>query len=625
MNSLIQLRHSRAARVIGIALLVFSSNPVIAQSAAPTATTPVNEVVVTATKNEQKVRDAIAHTTVLTQKEIRDSQSADLASLLRREAGFEMSQNGGLGSVTSLFMRGGRGNQTLVLVDGVRIQDAAFGSTALQHIMLAEVERIEIVRGNVSSVHGAGAIGGVIQIFTKQGRGPLAVNAQATLGSRGTAAASGGVSGAVNEGATRFSLALSGYKTTGFSAIDATRAAAANPDDDAYKNTSAALSLSHHINAAHEIGGRLYAARGKADYDSSFGLRTDRNAQAQNLGAASAFWNARFTDAWRSTLTFSEGTDRAADSLNSNVTSRSKTRNQELGWSNRVALNPHHTLSGGYDFLRQNLTNSFLVSDRTRTNHAWRAGYEGRIERHALQANLRAERYSDFGRATTGFLGYGHDLTDAWRLTASVSNAFRAPTFFDLYGFGGDPLLKPERSRSWEAGVQYAGAPGLLRAVWFNTKYQDAITFNVGRVRNTRNAENHGLELSYAGTLAGVDLRAALTLQDPVEQEPGAVALQGVRRAKAYGSFSAHKSFGALRVGGEFQASGQRPDTDINLFTRKMLGSYEVFNLLARYDLAKNVYVTAKLENAFNRKYQLVDGYNTTPRGLFFTLGWKPE
>ena len=624
MQSLV---HPRSLRATGFALLVAAAQPLHAQSpqSSPTQTGPANEVVVTATKNEQKARDAIAHTTILTQKEIRDSQATDLGALLKREAGFEMSQNGGIGSVSSLFMRGGRGNQTLVLVDGVRIQDAAFGSTALQHIMLAEVERIEVVRGNVSAVYGAGAIGGVIQIFTKQGRGPVGVNAQATLGGRSTAAASAGVSGAVNNGATRFSLTVSGYKTDGFSAINASRVAAANPDDDGYKNTSAAFIAAHRINNAHEVGGRLYAATGRVDYDSSFGLPTDRNAQKQDLGAASAYWNARFTDAWRSTLTVSEGTDRAADSLNSTVTSRSKTRNQELGWSNRVAVHPNHILSAGYDFLRQSLNNTFLPTDRVRTSHAVRAGYEGRFDRHAVQGNLRSERYSDFGRANTGFLGYGYDLTDAWRVTASASNAFRAPTFFDLYGFGGDPLLKPERSRSWELGVQYAGAPGLVRAVWFNTKYQDAITFSAGAVRNARKAENHGLELSYAGTLAGVDLRAALTLQDPTEQEPSALELQGVRRAKAYGSFTAHKSFGALRVGGEFQASGQRPDSDITLFTRKMLGSYEVFNLLARYEINKNVYVTAKLENAFNRKYQLVDGYNATPRGLFFTVGWKPE
>src|SRR4051794_41348403 len=131
-------------------------------------------VVVTASRTEQRIRDAIPHTTVITRKDIRDSQAVDLPTLLRREAGIEVSQSGGLGGNASLFARGGRSAQTLVLVDGVRLEDGGFGTTAIQHLMLDDIERIEIARGNVSSLYGSGAIGGLVRGFTHRGTGAAA-------------------------------------------------------------------------------------------------------------------------------------------------------------------------------------------------------------------------------------------------------------------------------------------------------------------------------------------------------------------------------------------------------------------------------------------------------------------
>ena len=129
-------------------------------------------IVVTASRTQQRLRDAIPHTTVLTEKEIRDSQAVDLPALLRSEAGFEMAQTGGTGAVPSpLSLRGNSSARTLVLIDGVRIEDSGVGSTALQHLMLDQIERVEIVRGNVSSLYGSNAVGGVIQVFTRRGQG----------------------------------------------------------------------------------------------------------------------------------------------------------------------------------------------------------------------------------------------------------------------------------------------------------------------------------------------------------------------------------------------------------------------------------------------------------------------
>src|SRR5439155_177293 len=302
----------------------------------------------------------IPHTTILTRKDISDSQAVDLPSLLQREAGFEYTQNGGVGGVTGLFMRGGRSAPTSVLVDRMRVEDASSGSARIQRIML----------------------------------------------------------------------------------------------DDGYRNESVSGNLIQRISAQHEVGVLLYHSRGRLDYDNAFGAPTDTHQSAQDLRMSQAYWEAHPVEPWTSRLTLGEGTDYRTDLLNGAFDSSSNTRSRQLIWDNRLQAAPAHEFAVGLEALRQELQNSDLLPQRRDRNaDVARLGYLGRLGAHSLQVNLRTEDYSDFGRANTHFLGYGYDVTQAWRLTASTSTAFRAPTFIDLFGFGGfggNAALRPERARTRE-------------------------------------------------------------------------------------------------------------------------------------------------------------------------------
>jgi vitamin B12 transporter len=580
-------------------------------------------VVVTASRTEQRLRDAIPHTTVLTRQDIRDSLAVDLPTLLRREAGIEISQSGGLGGNASLFARGGRSAQTLVLIDGVRVEDAGFGTTAIQHLMLDDIDRIEIARGNVSSLYGSGAIGGVVQVFTRRGSGTPAPYGEATVGSRDTTKLTAGYGGEFGD--TRLNVSALRLDTRGFSAIDPRFAPLANPDDDGYRNESVSASLAQRLGANHEVGVRLLRTRAKIDYDDSFTGPTSVQTADQDLGMAQLYWDAQVLERWKSRITVGQGTDYRTDFLDGAFAFRSNTRSRQLIWNNDVSLAPAHGVALSLERLEQEMDNSTFGSKKRDANSV-RLGYLGRFGAHSLQANVRNDKYSDFGNADTYFLGYGFDLTDAWRLTASTSTAFRAPTFQDLFGFGGNPQLRPERARTNELGVQWASGTNRVRTVAFHTDYQDAITFDNATftVQNVRKAKVTGVETSYSGRVAGIDLRAALTSQDAVEQEPDDIERAAIRRAKAFGSIAAFRNFGRLRLGGELLASGPRPDVDIATFERTELASYTVVNLLARYELNKNLYFAARLENAFDEEYQLVHGFNTAPRGFFVSVGWQP-
>ncbi len=186
---MIHRRRSAAAFVVAVCGLSFSS-----VAAAQSPATELDPVVVTATRTAQPLSDALPATTVITREDIDDSHAPDLATLLRAQAGFDVAQSGGLGSQTSLFLRGSNSNQVLVLVDGLRINAVNSGAASIAHLMIDQIDHVEIVRGNVSSLYGSEAIGGVVQIFTRGGQeanGAITAGASGTYGTEHTRGAVG--------------------------------------------------------------------------------------------------------------------------------------------------------------------------------------------------------------------------------------------------------------------------------------------------------------------------------------------------------------------------------------------------------------------------------------------------
>lgn len=573
-------------------------------------------VVVTASRTEQRIRDSIPHTTIITAREIRDSGAVDLPTLLRREAGFEFSQNGGIGTTSSTFLRGAATNQVLVLIDGVRVSSLTTGATALEQLMLDQIERVEVVRGSVSSLYGSGAIGGVIQVFTHRGQPERRSSVELGLGEQGTQRLRAALSGAAGaSGATRYALNLSRYVTEGFSAQNPANSPSTNPDRDGYRNLSLSASLAHRFNADHEAGVRYFSSDGRVEFDHAFAASVnDKHAADARVGALTLYTHNRIAARWLSKLDYSQGRDQFDGFLNGTVTSRTRSRNTQLVWQNTLILTGDQTASVGLEKLHQAVQSTTAYNRPGRDMDAVFIGYQGRYGRHAVQLNARNEDHSDFGRARTHFGGYGFDLTEQVRLTASSSRAFRAPTFNELFfpGFG-NPNLRPERSRNFELGAQYAAGPHLLRVVAFHSRIEDLI--NPFPIFNVDRAVIDGIELSYRGIIAGADVKASLTMQDPV-QHTATSHLQLIRRAKTFGSLSLGKSFGAWRFGAELLASRQRFDNHIITFSRVELAPYEVFNLTARYQLGKQTALAARLENAFDKQYALAHGFNTQGRKL---------
>jgi vitamin B12 transporter len=605
-----------------ITVVLFSA---IALPFAAYAETPLELLIVTPTRMPQSLDKTIADTTVLNEQDIQKSGAPDVPSVLKNLAGVELYQSGGIGKQSSLFLRGTNSNQVLVLLDGVRINSATTGSTAIDQLMLDQVERIEVVRGNVSSLYGSEAIGGVIQIFTKRGKGEPSFNVSGGAGTHNTQRAAAGFGGAVES--NDFNVQVSKFKTDGVSPINPSIVPTVNPDKDGYDNSSLSANVRHLFNADHSMSGSLFLSQGKVQFDDASASITDVNTSTSTLSKVALVSDNRFSEMWQSKLQYAHGTDELKTYLNGlpdPFGGYVKTQNRQLSWQNNLALNANNNVLLGAENLQQHVSSDTLYAQTERHINSLFGGYTGEFGAHQVQANLRQDRYSDFGTANTGLLGYGYAINQAWRVTASASTAFKAPTFTDLYGpaaWGSNPNLKPERSRNKEFGMHYVEGEQHIDVVYFDNHIRDLIAAdNTFTLQNLNSARSDGLEISYGGQFGDTSAKAALTVQNPRDTQTGLVLL---RRAKSFANFGIARQLGAWKVGGEWQYSGTREDIDINTFARTTLDSYNVVNITANYALDKRLNLSLRADNLFDRDYMLAHGYNTLGRTLFIGLNYQ--
>lgn len=591
-------------------------------------------VVVTASRIEQLQKDAIPSTTVITSETIQNKKLADLPSLLKSEAGIDFARSGGAGTSTSVYMRGTNVNQLLVMIDGVPIQDGN-GTTMqsidlLSHIQPDQIDRIEVVRGNVSAIYGSGAMGGVIQIFTKQGTGKPTANVFAEYGSDNTTKIGAGVSGKTEAG-TSFALSATRYRTDGFSAMNTGKYPNENPDDDYDRNISINAAVSQKLNKDHELGMRMYMYDAHFDYDGG-GLGTpDREDWGKSKQWTGAIYSKnRLTQDWLSTLMVShtdmKRTAYVDKSMYYDGSTKYHSETSMLQWNNEIALSSDWILTAGIDLGNDKAE---VGSDSySRDKYSVYAGVLGKFGAHNLQANVRYDHVDDSGADTTGYLGYGYDLNSSWKLLASVSTSFLAPSLYQQYAapnmsnwfLGGNKDLKSERSTNYEAGIQYAKGKDLARLSIFEWHTRDLINYDydpdtfMGSYYNTSRAKNTGVEFDAKTEMFGLDIGSNLTWQNPKDRETDK-QLGG--RSKFFGTLNVSKTIGQWYVGGDIQYTGHRT------YSSHDLGSYTLVNLNARYNINKNISLYARIENLFDKEYETVYGYNQPDRGAYVGVNVK--
>jgi vitamin B12 transporter len=604
----------RVAAVLASSLLA----PVVHAQTAPKAAA-FDPVVVTAARGPQSIVDLVADVTVIGADEIARSGADSLATLLARQPGLEIVANGGPGSTSGVFIRGANRQQTVVLLDGLRIESAANGAAAIEAIPLEQIERIEILRGPASSLYGADAIGGVIQVFTRRGGDTLAANASAGYGTYATAIGSAGVSGA--RGPFRYALQVGGRRSDGFNAVVDPASFSYNDDRDPYRSASVSASGSVDWANGQAVAAQYFRNRLVADYDGGPGFDDDTVTTVEAWQVES---RNRITPAWRWTLAAGRSVDDSV-STGSFGTSSFRTHDTQYKWQHDVAL-PAGALSLAYERREERLAENQGFAVSARDTDAGVAVYRLSRGPHAVQANLRHDHASQFGGRTTGTLAWGWRFAPGWRLTASGGTAFKAPSFNDLYypGFS-NPDLVPETARNVEGSIAWAGRAGdaqvdLHATGWYN-RVRDLIVFQcdadfVCAPQNVDDATLKGVTLVADVAWSDTTLRASLDLQSPTDDATGNLL---PRRARRHGAFSAQHRAGPVTLVAEVVASSQRYDDAAN--TRRM-GGYAVVNLVAEWKVAKGVTLYLRGDNVLDKDYELAAGYATGGAQAFAGVRW---
>ena len=578
----------------------------------------LDTVLVTATRTPQIAQEVLADNVVISADEIAKAGQISLIELLQRKRGIEVARNGGPGTTASVFVRGADTRQSVVLVDGVRIGSSTSGGATWSAIPLSQVDHIEIVYGPLSSLYGADAVSGVIQIFTKKGEGAASPIVSAGVGSYGTRNLEAGVSGSSN--GFRYALRASHEHSDGF---NATRPGAGtfvyNPDKDGYKNNGGSGQFSFEYAKDQEVGFTFLNSHLDAQFDSGLGT-DDRN--LQKLETYALYSRNRFAPNWTSDLQISQSKD-LSDTLGS-FPSTFNTRHNNIAWQNNFFVGKSDVLQLLVEQHKEKVDATTSALNGTRTTNSVAAAYQMKFGQHLGSVSVRNDNNDQFGSHTTGSLGYGYRITNALRVNASYGSSFRAPTFNELYfpGFG-VPTNRPERGRNAEAGVYYDDGKTELSAVAYRNRVTDLLVtaksqecpipgnYPFGCSYNVDESLLRGISLGAKTKVHDVTLRGSLDLQDPRDETTDRVL---VRRAKTHGVIGADYAAGPLAAGAEVVFSDKRFD---DLANRNTLGGYGITNLYASYEVAPNWTVFGRWDNVFDKSYELARNYNTPGSNLF--------
>jgi vitamin B12 transporter len=592
-------------------------------------------VVVTGSREPLPLQRLAADVAVIEGDALRDTRADSLADLLRREAGLQLSRSGGPGQSTGLFIRGAASQQTLVLVDGVRIGSATLGSTALESLGLAGIERVEVLRGPGSSLFGADAVGGVVNVITRSGDAGNGLDARLAAGSFGAREASGAWRGRV--GPLSLAVALAREQDDGVSAIvPGDRFGSHNPDRDGHVRDSAQLRLGVEPAPGQRLGLTLLSTRLDTQYDAAVFLppsfapdpspdfRTKLDTDVQALD-----WRGRLGAG----LTASLGVARSTDDNRSGAAGEDRFRTErrqaqaQLAWRAGEALRAVVALEQQDD----EATSSSYRAPVARRNRALAleaTGSAGEGGRFAWQADLRRDDASDFGAETTGRLGGSVVLGGGWRLRALAGSSFRAPSFNDLYFPGyGVPGLKAERGRSAELGARWQGADAEFALTTWRNRVDDLVAYEpdarrcppdpayaFGCAANVAKARLSGTTLSASQALGALQWRVQF---DALRARDGQSGAKLPRRADTQATLAADWGTGAWTLGASVAHLGERPDGGTELAAETTL------DLAATWRLAPGWQLTARLDNATDEARVPARDYQGLGRQAWLVLRWS--
>ncbi len=597
----------------------------------------VENIIVTESRIPTIVSESLSAISVITREDIERYQATDLYDLMSRLPGVSMLRNGVRGSATSLSIRGNQGDHSLFLVDGVRIGSATLGSATLGLINTNSIERIEVVRGPKSNLYGADAIGGVVNIITRDAADMDSLQVKSSVGSNGTKETT--LSAGTTQGKSSYSAVLNTYKTDG---IDSTYDTSfLHGDEDGHENDSIALRYGYEINDDAKLSLSYNSNDSSTDYDASCATYDENWNKNESpcsiynetkITSLSSSLDLDITDSWSTNIQLGKSTDNAEE-LSADVDLSQfyldgifNTTKTEATWFNAIELEADTLLSLGLDYQKDEVDSSNNYDVSSRDNKAAFLQYKLKSDGADVSFGARRDDNEQFGEHTTTSVMAGQDVSDNVRLNFSYGEGFKAPTFNDLYYPGsGNANLMPEESKNYELGLKANWNNSSLNVGLFNNSIENIILWNssISAPDNTENVEISGLEFSLNTQVANWMLGLSGTVMNPEDKSSGNIL---VRRAERSASLDGDYSVGNYGLGFTIYSQSHTFDDAANTLR---LGGYTTLALRANFDLSDNWKVKVNANNLNDKEYVTASGflgnYRSMGRELLFTVAYTPS
>lgn len=565
-------------------------------------TTTIENIIVSASKDEQRLEDVISPAIIINESEIVESGFRSLSDLLHSLGGINVSQNGGVGQLTSIFMQGSNSNHVLVLVDGVAINDLATGISAIQNIPISLIEKIEIVKSPRATLYGSNAVGGVVSIFTK--KKSEREDYSVMLGSDQTKEIS--LSKVVHNDSNHYGFSATFFDTDGFPTK------VGSDLDDPHENRSVNAFIKRDFETL-SIEAGFWNSQGETSYKDFFlsSISQDFHNSTMNFTLDHAV-----SEKWSYSLQAKYNKD-FLDQNDSNDFNHSERTGLE--WVNRFEVNESNkTLVG------------VILDDEKFTASNYGVGVNVDFENKAmfiehLYSKSKHQALIAFRKSNSDFtndkdawnLEYGYKINPKLRIMILGGSAYRNPSAFDLYGFGGNTSLVPEKSKKFGLGFSANLSESTeLDVRYFDNQIDDLVAFSYVdyRLYNIEEAETKGVDINMTTQFNEWDLKLNATIQDPQNLTSNS---QLLRRPKNSYGMTMRRNIGAVTVNLNIRRDSTRYD-----FGGLKLEAYTLMNASLRWQINQQLMINASFNNALDEDYVLANGYNTPKRKVFLGFNY---
>lgn len=597
-------------------------------------------IIVSANRTQQSTSEVAQSVTVITLDDIVRRQSIGVADLLRSVPGITVTSNGGLGTTTSVNIRGAESDQTVALIDGVKLNDPSTpgGGFNFGNLLTGNIERIEVVRGSQSVLWGSQAIGGVVNIVTRAPTEKLAINLAGEFGWRDTVRVVGNLSGKF--GPVSASVGAGYLRTDGFSTFNETRG---GTERDGYRNFGGYAKFNIALSDAVSVDLRSWYSDGKVGIDGfppptySFGDTPEFSRTKELIGYAglnAALFDGRFHNRIAYTLTDTRRRNTDLTSGSAFETFNAKGRNERFEYQGNFDISDALSATFGAETEKASFRTSSYGGPFSTANARINSFY-GQLSAKpvtglTLSAGLRHDDHDTFGGKTTFSANAVFTPNEGnTTLRASYGEGFKTPSLYQLFSDYGNKVLKPESSRSWDAGITQKLLDGKIEvgATWFHRDSRNLINFisctapltgictnrPYGTYDNVAKARAQGLEFSLM--LKPVDALRVQANYGYVDAINAVTGLDLVRRPRHSVNMSVDYDWAfGLKTGATITHVGASFDNASN--TRKLDG-YVLVDLRAAFPVTHNIELYGRIENLFNEQYETSYRYGTPRRAAY--------